>query len=126
MSEKIERFMDSCERFGMSRECAEKLLEDTSLTALECIEVVKTIKRYQNGCYYTMKVLAAKKAVDDAKTLADWIAIAEHTNGRNREIAFSKIHGFRNLSNDDVQLLVRSRSSKLNAIGWYLNSEPSI
>lgn len=71
-----------------------------------------------------MKVIALKKAIEVATTLADWIEIAGQVNGKQRTLAYGKILDF-DPTEGDIRLFCDSGAERLRSIGWYLSGRRS-
>ena len=71
---------------------------------------------------YNLKVVALKRAIETAKTLADWVYIAGHVKAPYRNRAFDEVLKFDLTSDENVNLLLHSGSERLSTIGWYLQN----
>lgn len=86
-----------------------------SLTTLEWLQL--------NGLSYHLrfKAWSSAKAFEQAKTLADYVALASRLYGNDhKHRAYDEILKFDVTSDADIALLYNSGSVRLSNIGWYL------
>lgn len=115
----VDFFLYYCEP-NMSKKDAEALLAQATFNTVEWLTVFREC-RYAVE-FRTMQILAMKKAVENASTLADWAAIAgsAHATGQLRKRAYEEILRFEP-TGDDIQLLRKCASERLRSVGWYLS-----
>jgi hypothetical protein len=113
----VEFFVASCsEAPNMSTSLREELKAYTVFNTIEWLEIRKRCRRIR-----WLRNFAMKKAVENASTLADWVAIADnaHATGLLRKRAYGEVLRFEP-TDGDIEALQKCRSKHLQSVGWYL------
>lgn len=118
-NETVDDFIKLCVS-GLSREYAEALAGRAYFTTIEWLRVYDHCQSdwSKSERCFNMQVIAMKKAVATAKTLADWIAIAGR-KGKHRDLAMHKVLQYEP-TEADIPLFRKSGSDTLWKVGWYL------
>ena len=118
-NETVDDFIKLCVS-GLSREYAEALAGRAYFTTIEWLKVYDHCQSdwSKSERCFNMQVVAMKKAVVTAKTLADWIAIAGRKS-KHRDLAMNKILQYEP-TEEDIKLFRQSQCWSLCCIGGYL------